>query len=103
MERETNDTYFVYQRQRFGPHRSTDKFLIDSFKFEDQYREYHHKDFRMHKVTGNQFVKLFCTCGACDFDDQGRYMHEYQCNCCGKYVTVYRRNVNEEARTEEES
>lgn len=88
---ETRDVYFKYARQTFGPYRTTEKFLIDSFQFDGEMREYSYKHFPARNIEGGQFVKLFCRCGACDFNDDGRCMHEYQCNCCGKYIKVYRR------------
>lgn len=91
----TKDVYFVYQRQAWGPLRRESKFLIDSFQFDGESRMYEHKNFKEHTLHGKQFVKLFCRCGSCDFNDDGRTMHEYCCQGCGKYVTVYRRNPHE--------
>ena len=88
----TKDVYFKYARQTFGSFRTVEKFLVDSFCFDGEPMEFHHSNFKPKEVVGNQFIKLFCRCGACDFNDNGRWMHEYQCNCCGKYITVYRRN-----------
>lgn len=99
---QTRDIYFKYERQAFGPYRSIDKFPIDSFCFDGESEVYSHEDFSPREVEGQQYVKLFCRCGACDFNDDGRFMHEYQCNCCGKYITVYRRtNHGEEIRNQE--
>lgn len=98
----TNDVYFKYARQTYGSYRVTDKFLIDSFQFEGETRKYSHKNFPPREVQGNQFVKLFCRCGGCDFTDDGYAMHVYCCNCCGKYVTVYRRTEHgQETRSQE--
>lgn len=96
---ETKDVWFVYERQAFGPHRLTDKFIIDSYNFDEECIVHRHQDFPSIKVEGNQFVKLLCRCGSCDFNDDGRWMNEYQCNCCGKYITVFRRDehVKQEA------
>lgn len=91
---ETRDVYFKYSKNAFGS-KVIEKFLIDSFHFDGEMREYSYKNFAPRNVEGNQFVKLFCRCGGCDFDEDGRSMHEYCCNCCGKYVTVYRRNEND--------
>ena len=102
--RMSSDVYFVYDRQAWGPFRVRSKFLIDSFCFDGDARETSHTQFKPQKLVGNQFVKLFCRCGSCDFNDDGRFMHEYCCSVCGKYVKVYRRNNNgEETRSEEES
>ena len=84
----TTDVYFKYDRQAFGPHRVEEKFLIDSFCFDGEALEHHRKDFTPKEVVGTQFVKLFCRCGCCDFNDDGRWMNEYQCNCCGKYNSL---------------
>ncbi|AYJ73723.1 hypothetical protein PS5_168 [Salmonella phage PS5] len=88
---ETRDVYFVYEQQAFGSLRRKTKFLVDSFNFDGEGEIYSYQQFAPVEVRGTQFVKLFCRCGGCDFNDDGRWMHEYQCNCCGKYVTVYRR------------
>lgn len=88
---QTKDVYFKYARQTFGPFRTVEKFLVDSFSFDGEPIEFHHSNFKPKEVEGDQFIKIFCRCGACDFNDDGRWMNEYQCICCGKYITVYRR------------
>lgn len=100
---ETRDVYFTYEQQAFGSARRPSKFLIDSYQFFGEDREHSHKEFPLRKVEGKQFVKLLCRCGGCDFSDDGYAMHVYCCNCCGKYVTVYRRNENGQTTPETES
>lgn len=99
---ETRDVYFTFERQAYGSHRRPSKFLIDSFQFFGEPLEYHHSEFPPRNVEGTQFVKLFCRCGGCDFNDDGYGMHVYCCNCCGKYITVYRRiDHGQETRNQE--
>ncbi|UQS93002.1 hypothetical protein BRM13313_00072 [Salmonella phage BRM 13313] len=88
---ETRDVYFLYEQQAFGSLRRKTKFLVDSFQFDGELKEYSFRNFPPREVIGDQFVKLFCRCGGCDFNDDGYSMHVYCCNCCGKYITVYRR------------
>lgn len=92
----TKDIYFKFERQAFGSGRRPDKFLIDSFCFDGESEIFKHQDFKPHRLSGNQYLKLFCRCGACNFNDDGRWMNEYCCESCGKYVTVYRRNPDDQ-------
>lgn len=96
---QTKDVWFVYEAQTFGSHRRTDKFLIDSFQFEGETVRLHHTEFKETTVTGKQFVKLLCRCGSCDFNEDGRFMNEYCCQSCGKYVLVHRRFDHENQKT----
>ena len=32
---------------------------------------------------------LRCKCKSTDWSDNGRHMHEYECNCCGQFVEAY--------------
>ena len=31
-------------------------------------------------------MKVFCTCGADNWTDNGRTMNEYECGCCGEFI-----------------
>ena len=34
---------------------------------------------------GRVFLQ-YCPCGANDWTDNGRFINEYECNCCGQYI-----------------
>lgn len=42
------------------------------------------------KVAGEgRIFTLRCKCKANDWSDNGRHIHEYECNCCGQFVEAY--------------
>lgn len=36
---------------------------------------------------GKYFV-IKCPCGSLDWNEDGRFMNEYQCNCCSQFIEV---------------
>lgn len=46
-------------------------------------------DFGEVEIPEGKIRVLKCRCGANDWNDNGNYINEYECNCCGQFVEVY--------------
>lgn len=58
---------------------------VSAFKCEgEQRKEAHNKD-----AGKGRIFYLKCKCGSNDWTDNGRMMHEYECNGCGQFIEVY--------------
>lgn len=41
------------------------------------------------KNENGKFYSKKCNCGANDWSDNGRFINEYECNCCGQFIEAY--------------
>ena len=64
---------------------SSDKTIkASAFSFGDeQWINSHEKE----AGEGRRYV-IKCKCGANDWTDNGRSINEYECGCCGQFITV---------------
>jgi hypothetical protein len=80
-EHMTNDRYFRYEDIN-GKIRN---FKIYSYKFEKEARR--HKDsFREIAVPTGMIRLIGCLCGSTEWLENGRFINEYECNCCGQFI-----------------
>lgn len=60
------------------------KFRVGHYRFDgDEEVKGHSKIAPENKVS-----VLKCKCGSFDWTDNGRFINEYECNCCGKFTEV---------------
>jgi hypothetical protein len=75
--------YFKYR-----DHSSDDNFKVSGFSFGDERWEKSHQN---EAGEGRRYV-LKCKCGANNWTDNGRFINEYECDCCGQFITVSQYN-----------
>ena len=76
------EVYFKYE-DSLG-HRS--KIRISGFCYSGENEV---SDFGVVNIPEGKIRVLKCKCGANDWGDNGRFINEYECNCCGQFVEVY--------------
>jgi hypothetical protein len=50
-------------------------------------------DFGEKEIPPGKIRVLKCKCGANDWSDNGNYINEYECNCCGQFIEVYEKKT----------
>ncbi|QTL40557.1 hypothetical protein ACNFJN_04430 [Xenorhabdus budapestensis] len=79
----TSDRYFRYEDDN-GKTRS---FKVYSVKYEG--RPMIHKDAFYERYTKRGNVRFItCLCGSNDWNENGRFINEYECNGCGGFIEV---------------
>ncbi|UIS74593.1 hypothetical protein [Morganella phage Mecenats66] len=74
--------YFVYSD--YWENRR--KFIIGEYTFPGA--ENHSRPFNLKTPPEGKINALKCPCGGNSWSENGRYMHEYECDCCGQFVEV---------------
>jgi hypothetical protein len=75
----------LYIKYESGSNAKTEKMRLSHYAFDNSNEvTAHSKD-----AGDDRIFRLKCLCGADDWSDNGRFMHEYECICCGQYVSAY--------------
>ncbi len=86
----TTEMYFKYLSVACGKHSNRierPRFIkMNAYAF-DQQKEV--SDFGEAEVSPGKVRVLLCLCGANNWTENGRSMHEYECDSCGHFVKVY--------------
>lgn len=82
MSQENQDLYFKYS----SVVSSDKKMKISGYCFEGETSVH---DFGYIPLPQGKIRVLLCKCGANNWTDNGRFINEYECDCCGKFVEVY--------------
>tara|TARA_R110000772_G_scaffold245181_3_gene358593 strand:+ start:981 stop:1241 length:261 start_codon:yes stop_codon:yes gene_type:complete len=78
---------------KYIDHSSNNIIKVDAFSFADEcWSKANEND----AGEGRRYV-LECKCGANDWTDNGRSINEYECNCCGQFITVSQAKELEES------
>lgn len=76
--------HFMYSDNWENPKR----FVVDEFSF-DGGNTTKSRPFNIPEPPQGKIRILKCPCGGNSWSENGRYMHEYECDCCGQFVEVY--------------
>lgn len=82
MSKENQPVYFKYENRAGNPR----KFRVLGFVFEGDLEV---SDFGYIELPPGKIRVLKCKCGSNDWNEDGRFINEYCCNGCGKYIEVY--------------
>ncbi|ANM46601.1 hypothetical protein BI036_gp091 [Morganella phage vB_MmoM_MP1] len=66
---------------------SQDIFIVGEYQFEN--RKSVSRPFNLVDPGPGKRIILKCLCGANDWTDNGRFLHEYECGCCGQFIEVF--------------
>lgn len=78
----TKDVYIKYENYAGSVYREK----LGGYSFEDGQDI---TDFGEKDIPEGKIRVLLCKCGSNNWTDNGRNINEYECDCCGQFVTAY--------------